>query len=66
MNEAKIMKIEADAEATASKDMRSLREHELTMDSYKALAKIAKTNTIVITGAAGEKLVSSVVQGKPL
>jgi len=65
-NEAKIMKIEADAEATAVTDMRALREHKLTMHSYDALAEIAKNNTIVITGATGEKLVSSVVQGKTL
>jgi len=66
LNEAKIMKIEADAEASAVTDMRSLREHELAMHSYKALGDIAEKNTIVITGSTGEKLVSSVVKGKPI
>jgi len=46
--------------------MRSLREHEIAMESYSALNEIAKKNTIVISGATGEKLVSSVIQGKPL
>jgi len=66
MNEAKIMKIEADAEASAVTDMRSLREHEITMHSYKALKEIAEKNTVVITGSTGEKLVSSVVKGKAI
>jgi len=65
-NEAQIMKIEADAEASAVTDMRGLRDHEIAMDSYAALSDIAKNNTIVMTGATGEKLVSSVIQGKPL
>jgi len=65
-NEAAIAKIEADAEASAVTDMRSLREHEIAMKSYDALKEIASKNSIVITGATGEKLVSSVVQGKPL
>lgn len=65
-NEAQIMKIEADAEASAVTDMRGLRDHEIAMESYAALGEIAKNNTIIMTGPTGEKLVSSVVQGKPL
>jgi len=65
-NEAAMMKIEADAEATAATDMRSLREHELAMKSLDALKGIAEKTTIVVTGATGEKLISSIVQGKPL
>ena len=63
MNEAKVMKIDADAEAAAVTEMRSLRDHEIAMQSIAALTDIAKTNTIVLTGAAGEKLVSGVVKG---
>lgn len=63
MNEAKIMKVDADAEAAAVTEMRSLRDHEIAMQSIEALTDIARTNPIVLTGAAGEKLVSSVVKG---
>jgi len=65
-NEAVVTKIEAEAEGAAAADMRSLREHEIAMKSYEALAAIASKNTIVLTGATGEKLISSIVQGKPL
>jgi len=65
-NEAAMIRVEADAEATACTDMRSLREHELAMKSIEALKGIAENNTIVLTGATGEKLISSIVQGKPL
>ena len=63
VNEAKVMKIEADAEAAAANEMRSLRDHELAMSSIDALKAIASKNTIVINGAAGERLVHSAVQG---
>jgi len=65
-NEAAIMKIEADAEASAAADMHSLREHELTMKSYEALTEIAKNNKIVLSGSTGEKLIESVVKGMSL
>jgi len=63
INDAKIMKLEADAEAAAISELQSQRAHELRLATLKALESLAHSGKIILAGKSGEQLVRAIAQG---
>lgn len=62
-NEAKIARMEADAEATAVAELQSQRAYQLQLETLEALKALAASGKIVLSGSSGEQLIKAISEG---
>ena len=62
-NEAKIARMEADAEAASVAELQSQRAYQLQLETLEALKVLASSGKIVLSGASGEQLIKAISEG---